>query len=129
MGGQINLRFDQLSSALPLIKSGKIRALGVTTSTRSSIAPDLPTIAESGLPNFEASTTTGILFPAKTPQAVIEKFNAALVKTLQQPEVQKNLQSLGADVAAGTPQDFASTMSNETAKWTKVVQDANIKVD
>lgn len=129
MGGQINLRFDQLSSALPLIKSGKIRALGVTTSTRSSIAPDLPTIAESGLPNFESSTTTGILFPAGTPQDVIQKFNAALVKTLQQPEVQKNLQSLGADVAAGTPQDFANTMSNETAKWTKVVQDAHIKVD
>jgi tripartite-type tricarboxylate transporter receptor subunit TctC len=129
MGGQIDLRFDQFSSALPLIKSGKIRALGVTTATRSELAPDLPTIMESGLPQFEASTTTGILFPAGTPPAVIDKFNAALVQTLKQPEVHKNLESLGADVLPGTPQDFEKTMQDELVKWTKVVRDANIKME
>jgi tripartite-type tricarboxylate transporter receptor subunit TctC len=129
MGGQIDLRFDQLSSALPLIKSGKIRALGVTTSVRSSVAPDLPTLAESGLPDFESSTSTGILFPAGTPKTIIDKFNAALVETLKEPEVKKNLMSLGADVSPGAPQDFANTMSNELSKWTKVVHDAHIKVN
>jgi tripartite-type tricarboxylate transporter receptor subunit TctC len=129
MGGQINLRFDQLSSSMPLVKTGKIRALGVTTISRSAVAPDLPTVAESGLPNFEASTSTGILFPAGTPPAIIEKVNAALIKTLQQPEVRKNLLSLGADVTPGPPQDFSNTLSNELAKWTKVVKEAGIKVD
>lgn len=129
MGGQIDVRFDQLSSALPLIRSGKIRALGVTTSEQSSVAPDLPTIAGSGLPGFESSTSTGLLFPAGTPQAIVDKVNAALIKTLKQPEVRKSLQSLGADVAPGTEQDFAATMRNEIAKWTKVVHDANIKVE
>jgi tripartite-type tricarboxylate transporter receptor subunit TctC len=129
MGGQISLRFDQLSSALPLIKTGKIRALGVTTLERSAVAPDLPTLAESGLPKFEASTSTGILFPAGTPQAVIARFNAALVKTLQRPEVRKNLLSLGADVTPGPPQEFARTMRDELAKWTTLVQQAHIKIE
>ncbi|ARP81918.1 hypothetical protein CAL12_14575 [Bordetella genomosp. 8] len=129
MGGQINLRFDQLSTSMPLVKTGKIRALGVTTKARSSVAPDLPTVAESGLPNFEASTSTGILCPAGTPAAVIEKLNGALVKTLQGADVKKNLLSLGADVSPGTPQDFENTLTDELAKWTKVVKDANIKVD
>jgi tripartite-type tricarboxylate transporter receptor subunit TctC len=103
--------------------------LGVTTSEQSSVAPDLPTIAGSGLPGFESSTSTGLLFPAGTPQAIVDKVNAALIKTLKQPEVRKSLQSLGADVAPGTEQDFAATMRNEIAKWTKVVHDANIKVE
>jgi tripartite-type tricarboxylate transporter receptor subunit TctC len=129
MGGQIELRFDQLPSALPLIKAGKVRALGVTTAARSAVMPELATLSESGLPGFESSTTTGILFPAGTPQPIIDKFNAALTQTLKQPEVQKNLLALGADVVVGTPQDFETTMSNEIAKWTKVVHDANIKVE
>lgn len=128
MGGQIQLRFDQLSSALPLIRAGKLRALGVTTLARSQVVPELPTLAESGLPGFEASTTTGILFPAGTPRAIIDKVNAAVNKVLEQPDTRTRFRRMGADVEEGPPAHFQQIMSGEVAKWTKVVKEAHIKV-
>ncbi|TAL90404.1 MAG: tripartite tricarboxylate transporter substrate binding protein [Candidimonas sp.] len=127
MGGQIQSRFDQLSSALPLIRSGKLRALGVTTLVRSQVVPELPTLAESGLPGFEASTTTGILFPVGTPRAIIEKINAAVNKVLEQPNTVTRFKSMGADVEKGSPPHFQQIMRSEVAKWTKVVHEAHIK--
>lgn len=128
LGGQIQVRFDQLSSALPLIRAGKLRALGVTTLARSQLMPELPTLAESGLPGFEASTTTGVLFPAGTPQAVVVKVNAAINKVLDRPAVRARLKSMGADVEEGPAGHFKQIMQVEVAKWTKVVHEAHIKV-
>jgi tripartite-type tricarboxylate transporter receptor subunit TctC len=129
MGGQIQARFDQLSTALPLIKAGKLRALGVTSGSRSPVIPELPTLAESGLPGFEASTTTGILFPSGTPRSIIDKINSAVNQVLGEPAIRKRFLGLGAVVVAGTPQNFERIMVGEITKWTKVVHDAHIKVE
>src|SRR5690606_18303790 len=125
--GQVDLMFDQLSSSLPLINSGKLKALGVTTLERSSVSPDLPTLHESGLTNFEASTTAGILFPADTPDEVVEKFSEALQKVMSRPSTVQAFRNMGADVVPGTAQDFDQIMLDETTKWTTVVNDADIK--
>lgn len=126
LGGHVDLTFDQLASTLTQIKAGKLKALGVTTAQRSSVMPELPTLAESGLPNFEASTTAGLLFPAGTPADVIAKVNAAVQKTLQQPNVQQQFRDLGSDVLIGTGADFDRILSDETEKWNQVIKDAGI---
>lgn len=128
MGGQVDIMFDQTSSSLPFIKAGKLRPIGVTTSTRSAVLPDLPTLAESGIPGFESSTTAGILVPAGTPKPIIDKINAAVVKVLGMPTTQKNFMSLGAEVLPGTPADFDKLLAKEVKKWTKVVQDGHIEI-
>lgn len=129
MGGQVDFMFDQTSSSLPFIKAGKLRPFAVTTSTRSAVLPDLPTLAESGIPGFESSTTAGILVPAATPRPIIDKINAAIVKVLSLPATQKNFMSLGAEVLPGTPADFDKLLAQEVKKWTKVVQDAHIEIE
>ncbi|OZI36952.1 hypothetical protein CAL29_00465 [Bordetella genomosp. 10] len=126
LGGHVDLTFDQLASTLAQIKAGKLRALGVTTAQRTSIMPELPTLAESGLPGFEASTTTGLLFPAGTPAAVIAKVNAALQEVLKQPDVQRQFRDLGSDVLPGSGADFDRILRDETAKWDGVIKDAGI---
>jgi len=127
LGGHVDLTFDQLASTIAQIKSGKLHALGVTTEKRSSVMPELPTLAESGLPGFEASTTTGVLFPAGTPKDVLDRVNAALNETLAKPEVQQQLRDLGADTLSGSGADFDKILASETAKWSKIVKDANIQ--
>ena len=128
-GGQVQLMFDNLPSALPLIKAGRLKALAVTSKTRAAVLPDVPTVAESGLPGFEASSWFGLLASAGTPQPVIAKVNAEIAKWLATPEAREKLTTQGANVAGGTPEDFARHIAAETAKWQKVVKDSGAKID
>jgi len=129
-GGQVQLMFDNLPSALPLIKAGKLRALAVTSLARASALPDVPTVAESGLPGFEASSWFGLLAPAGTPKDVITKVNAEVAKWLATPEAKEKLAAHGAIVASGlTPDDFTRHIASETAKWQKVVKESGAKVE
>jgi tripartite-type tricarboxylate transporter receptor subunit TctC len=128
-GGQVQLMFDNLPSALPLIKAGRLKALAVTSKTRAPALPDVPTVAESGLPGFEASSWFGLLAPAGTPQPVIAKVNAEIARWLATPEAREKLTAQGANVVGGTPEDFARHIAAETAKWQKVVKESGAKID
>jgi tripartite-type tricarboxylate transporter receptor subunit TctC len=129
LGGQVQLMFDNLPPSLPQIKGGKLRALAVTSLTRAPALPDVPTIAESGLPGFEASSWFGILAPASTPPAIIAKVNAEVAKWLASPEGKDKLAAIGANAGGGSPEDFARHIQAETAKWAKVVKESGAKVD
>jgi tripartite-type tricarboxylate transporter receptor subunit TctC len=129
LGGQVQLMFDNLPPSLPNIKAGKLKALAVTSATRAPALPDVPTMAEAGLPGFEASSWFGILAPAGTPPAIVAKLNAEVAKWLASPEAQEKLLALGANPAGGTPEDFAKHIAAETAKWAKVVKESGAKVD
>jgi tripartite-type tricarboxylate transporter receptor subunit TctC len=129
LGGQVQLMFDNLPPSLPHIKAGKLRALGVTSLARTPALPDVPTIAESGLPGFDASSWFGVLAPAGTPPAIIAKLNTEIAKWLDTPEAKEKMLTLGANAAGGTPEDFAKHIAAETAKWAKVVKESGAKVD
>lgn len=129
LGGLLSLMFDVISTAMPHVRTGKIRALGVTSPKRSAIAPDLPTIAESGLPGFEVVIWYGVLAPAGTPNAIVSKINSDLVTILQAPDAKERLASLGAEPAGTTPTEFAELMKTDTAKWSKVVKASGARVD
>jgi len=129
IGGQVQLMFDNLPSALPQIKGGKLRALAVTSATRAAALPDVPTVAEAGLPGFEASSWFGVLAPAGTPVAIIARLNAEIAKWLASPEAREKLAGQGANAAGGSPEDFAKHIAAETAKWQKVVKESGAKVD
>jgi tripartite-type tricarboxylate transporter receptor subunit TctC len=130
VGGQVQIMFDNLPSSLALIKGGKLKALAVTSLERSSALPDVPTVAESGLPGFEASSWFGLLAPAGTPKEAIAKINGEVAKWLATPEAKEKLASQGAIAASGlTPDDFAKHIATETTKWNKVVKESGAKVD
>ena len=129
IAGQVQLMFDNLPPSLPQIKGGKLRALAVTSATRAPALPDVPTVAESGLPGFEASSWFGLLAPAGTPPAIIAKINAEVAAWLASPEGKEKLASIGANRAGGSPEDFARHIQAETAKWAKVVKESGAKVD
>jgi tripartite-type tricarboxylate transporter receptor subunit TctC len=129
LSGQVQLMFDNLPPSLPQIKAGKLHALAVTSAARAPALPDVPTIAESGLPGFEASSWFGLLAPAGTPPAIIAKINAEVATWLASPEGKEKLASIGANAAGGSPDDFARHIQAETAKWAKVVKESGAKVD
>jgi tripartite-type tricarboxylate transporter receptor subunit TctC len=129
VGGQVQMMFDNLPSSLALIKAGKLKALAVTSKERAAALPDVPTMAESGLPGFEASSWFGLLAPAGTPQPVILKINADVAKWLASPEAKEKLLAQGAIAAGGTPEDFVRQIAAETAKWQKVVKESGAKID
>lgn len=129
MGGQVDMMFAVLPDAMPHIKAGKIRAIAVAGTGRSKSLPDVPTVAETGVPGFEASAWYGFVAPAKTPPDVIQKLNAAINAALAKPEVQERLAPLGFDVVASTPQQFAAKIESEIAKWGAVVQASGARVD
>ncbi len=129
IGGQVQLMFDNLPPSLPQIKAGKLRALAVTSATRAPALPDTPTIAEAGLPGFEASSWFGLLAPAGTPPAIVAKLNGEIAKWLATPEAKEKLAKQGANAVGGTSEDFAKHIAAETAKWAKVVKDSGAKVD
>ena len=129
LSGQVQLMFDNLPPSLPQIKAGRLRALAVTSATRAPALPDVPTVAESGLPGFEASSWFGLLAPAGTPPAIIAKINAEVATWLASPEGKEKLASIGANAAGGSPEDFARHIQAETAKWAKVVKESGAKVD
>ena len=129
LGGRISLIFDNMPSALPLVKSGDVRALAVTSATRSSAAPDIPTIAESGLPGFEATSWFALMAPAGLPREVQARINAETARVLNLPDVREKMAGLGLDLAPGSPQALASLIQSETAKWAGVVKESGAKLD
>jgi tripartite-type tricarboxylate transporter receptor subunit TctC len=129
MGGQIDIFFDQLSASIGFIQARKLRALAVTTLKRAAAMPELPTLAESGLPGFDASTWTGVVLPAATPHDIVLKVHAALSKTLRAKATQDSFTRLGAETLESTPEEFARFMREDLAKWTKVVRAAGIKLE
>jgi tripartite-type tricarboxylate transporter receptor subunit TctC len=118
-----------MPSALPHAKAGKLRGIAVSTAKRSPVTPDVPTVAESGLPGFEVSVWFAVLAPAATPREIVERLNGILVKALQSPDVRERLSSQGAEPIGDTPADFTAVMKRDLVKWAKVVKDANIKLD
>ncbi|MDB5808984.1 MAG: hypothetical protein JWN94_1106 [Betaproteobacteria bacterium] len=129
VSGEVNLVFSTAETAVPQVKSGKIRALGVTTAKRSALLPDLPTIAESGLPGYEANNWYGLLAPAKTPHAIIERLNREIVKVLNTPSVKDQLFRSGLDASPSTPKEFGAYIRSEMAKWAKVVKASGAKAE
>jgi tripartite-type tricarboxylate transporter receptor subunit TctC len=129
MGGQIDIFFDQLSASIAYIQAGKLRALAVTTLKRAAAMPELPTIAESGIPGFDASTWTGVVLPAATPHDIVMKVHAALSKTLRSKATQDSFARLGAETLESTPEEFARFMRADLEKWTKVIRQAGIKLE
>ncbi|HEY7945398.1 MAG TPA: tripartite tricarboxylate transporter substrate binding protein [Casimicrobiaceae bacterium] len=129
MGGQVQLMFDNLPSSLAQIKAGKLRAIAVTSAQRAPALPNVPTIAESGLPGFEASSWFGMLAPAGTPSAIVARLNADVNQWLQTAEAKEKLLAQGAVAAGGTPEQFAAHIRAETEKWAKVVKVSGAKVD
>jgi tripartite-type tricarboxylate transporter receptor subunit TctC len=126
IAGQVQLVFSSAPTAVPQVKAGKIRALAVTTIRRSAVLPDLPTIAESGLPGYEADNWYGVVTTAGTPRPIIEYLNAEIVRAIQTPEVKQLLLGQGLEVRTSTPAEFAAYMKSEFDKWAKVIKDAGI---
>jgi tripartite-type tricarboxylate transporter receptor subunit TctC len=129
MGGQVQLGFSDMTISAPHLKSGRLRALAISSSTRSALAPDLPTVAESGLPGFEALVWYGVLGPAGTPAAVVRQVNAEVVRVLKLEETRARLAALGATAAPGTPEEFAAQIRRDYDKWAAVIRNAGIKLE
>jgi len=129
MGGQVQVMFDNLPSSLALIKAGKLRAIAVTSMVRAPALPNVPTINESGLPGFEASSWFGVLAPAGTPAPIVARINAEVNKWLQSADAREKLLAQGAEAAGGSPEQFAAFIRSETEKWAKVVKASGAKVD
>ena len=129
MSGQADLMFDTMLSAMPFVKGGKLKAIAVTSAQRSPVAPDIPTIAESGLPGYEAIAWNGLFAPAGTPKEVVDQINAALKKVLEAPDVKQRFDAQGFAAQWGTPADFGKFVQSEVDKWAKVVKTSGAKVD
>jgi tripartite-type tricarboxylate transporter receptor subunit TctC len=129
VGGQTAYMFAILPESMPLVKSGQLRALAVTTAQRLAAYPDIPTVAESGVPGYELIGWYGFLAPAGTPSATVDTLNRAFNKALDDPETRKKLVDLGFEVAGGPPQRLADLMRSESVKWKKVIDEASIKVE
>jgi tripartite-type tricarboxylate transporter receptor subunit TctC len=127
LSGQVSMLFDNIMTAQSHIKSGKLKALGISSSQRSPLVPDVPTIAESGLPGFESVTWFGVFGPAGTPKAVVDRMNAEVNRVLADPAIRERFAQLGFEPAGGTPGDFAAVVQRDAAKWSKVIKDANVK--
>ncbi|HEX2828905.1 MAG TPA: tripartite tricarboxylate transporter substrate binding protein [Burkholderiales bacterium] len=127
LGGQINLIFATAASAIPHIKSGKIRGLAVTTLKRSQLVPDLPTVAEAGVPGFEANNWYGIVVPAKTSRPIVDRLNKEFVAVLNMPDVKEVLFRQGLDAHPSTPEQFGKYIQAETVKWAKVIKASGAK--
>jgi tripartite-type tricarboxylate transporter receptor subunit TctC len=129
LGGSITMMFDNMPSALPVVKEGKLRAIGVTSSKRSPSAPEIPTIAEQGLPGFEATSWFAVFAPAGTPRPVLDQLHAEMVRIFNLPDVQQKLRTLGLDPILGGPDELARVQQSEIAKWAKVVKDSGAKAE
>lgn len=129
IGGQVQVMFDNMPSALPHVKAGKLRAIAVTTATRSAAMPDLPTIAEAGLPGFEAASWFGMLAPAGTPKEIVAKIHGDVVKLAKTTDLSAKLAQQGAVPVLNTPDEFAAYIKAELAKWEKVVKASGARAD
>jgi tripartite-type tricarboxylate transporter receptor subunit TctC len=129
MGGSVDLMFDNIVAVGPLVKSGKLKALAVTSKTRSPTLPNVPTMQESGYPNIEAVAWFGVLVPKGTPKGIVNRLNKEFVTALAIPEIKNKLEESGAQVIASTPEDFDAFMQNEVKKWSGVINTAKISLD
>lgn len=129
LGGQVPLAFDNIITTLPLVKTGKLRALAVSTKTRSTVAPEVPTLDEAGIKGFDATAWFGLFAPAGTPAEIIGKLSRETAEVLKDPAVRERLLGMGAEPIGSTPAAFGEFYRAELAKWAKVVRDANIKID
>lgn len=129
LAGQMNLMFNSIATMLPHVRSGRLRVLGIASSKRSPQFPDTPTIAEAGVPGFEADIWFGMLAPANTPRRIISRLNDVLVKVVRAPETRAQFEALGADPVGSSPEEFAAFIRKETEKYAKVVKLSGAKVD
>ena len=129
LGGRVTMMFSPTSNVLPLAREGKLRALAVTSLRRSSAAPELPTIAESGYPGFEVTAWFGLLAPARTPAMIVGKLHLETVKALALPDLRAKLADLGLEGIGNSPDEFAALIKSEIPKWAKVIKDAGIKAE
>jgi tripartite-type tricarboxylate transporter receptor subunit TctC len=129
IGGQVQLMFDSMPSAMPHVKAGKLRPLAVTTAKRSAALPDLPTVAEAGVPGYDISTWYGLWAPRGTPREVVEKLATETAKVLRLPDVRERYAALGAEPVGNTPDEFAAYCRSELAKWARVVKESGARAD
>lgn len=129
IGGQVHLMMESLNSITPHAKAGRVRALGVTALKRSPALPDVPTIAESGVPGYEAITWNGVIAPAGTPRAIVQRLNAEINKFLSTPAGRDRLAAIGADPTPSTPEAFAALIKSENVKWADVIKRSGAKID
>jgi tripartite-type tricarboxylate transporter receptor subunit TctC len=129
IAGQAQLMFATSASVIPYIKAGRLRALAVTSAQRSATVPELPTVSEAGVPGFEAITWHGVVVPRATPGPLVERLNGDIVRALNARDLRERLESLGAELATGTPQDFADYIAREIPKWAKVVKDSGARAE
>jgi tripartite-type tricarboxylate transporter receptor subunit TctC len=129
MAGEVQLMFASLPGSIDQIRTGRIRAIAVTSAKRANAAPDIPTVSESGVPGYEASSWFGMLAPAGTPKSIVTRLNTEAMKALQTREVQESLIRQGMDPMGSTPAEFDAYLRSEIAKWTRVVKEAGIKAD
>ena len=129
LGGQVDLMFDSITSARPHIQSGKLLALGVTSARRSPALPEVPTIAEAGVPGYEVSPWFAVFAPAGTPADVVARLNKAIVTAMRQPEVLRKLESVGAEPIGSTPQALAEHLNKELLRWGTLIRDRDIRAD
>ena len=127
MGGQVQMMFEQMYSAMPAIKGGRLRALAITSKVRSPLLPDLPTMAEQGFPEVEVQNWQGLIGPKGMPADLVKLLNGAMNKALQDPEVKEKILSQGNEMGGGTPEQFAALIKAEAPRWGKVVRDAKIE--
>jgi len=127
VAGQINLTISQFQSVIPHVKSGRLQTIAVSTSRRSSVLPNVPTIAESGVPGFESSSWNGVVAPAGTPKSIVDKLNREIVRILHTPEMRDWIANDGAEAVGSTPAEFSALIKSEIEKWAMVIKTVGIK--
>jgi tripartite-type tricarboxylate transporter receptor subunit TctC len=125
----VNVVFDNLPSALPIVKSGKLIAIAVSGNHRSTLAPEVPTVAESGLPGFDVTTWYGLVAPAGVPDSIVNKLSAEVATILARPDVRGRLVAAGTEPQSMTPQEFADFITGEQAKWRKLIAEVGLKIN
>jgi tripartite-type tricarboxylate transporter receptor subunit TctC len=126
MGGRLTMMFSTAASLIPHVRAGRVRALAVSSAKRFSAVPELPTVAEAGVPGFDVSSWYALFAPAKTPPAIVEKISADSVATMREPQVRERLEGLGLEVVASTPQELGAFFQAEITKWEPIIKAAGI---
>ncbi|QHJ00325.1 tripartite tricarboxylate transporter substrate binding protein [Xylophilus rhododendri] len=129
LGGQVNMSFDTITPVVPFIKAGKLRALAVTTAKRSGTLPDVPTLEEAGLKGFDQGTWFGILAPAGTPRDIVARLNSEMVRIIHSPDFQKRMEDIGAEPMGDTPEQMSAQIKSDTARYARLVKDANVAIE